>query len=76
MNRIYLSVVTSLLSPKMWRLLECPRTTQSIPQSLIIAGLEDQKHSHEDKLIIFFFSLINSIMTQSLVVFDCDGWLS
>lgn len=55
MNRINLSVVTSLLSPKMWRLVECPRTTQSIPQSLIIAGLEDQKHSHEDKLIIFFF---------------------
>lgn len=55
MNRINLSVVTSLLSPKMWRLVECPRTTQSIPQSLIIAGLEDQKHSHEETDYFLFF---------------------
>jgi len=32
--------VTSSLSPKTWRLSECPRITHFTPQSLIIAGLE------------------------------------
>lgn len=34
------SRITSSLSPKTWRLSECPRITQFTPQSLIIAGLQ------------------------------------
>lgn len=39
-KRLTFCPMSSSLSPNTWRLSECPRTTQSAPQSLIMVGLE------------------------------------
>lgn len=46
-GKIKSSRITSSLSPKTWRLSECPRITQFTPQSLIIAGLKTELHRIE-----------------------------
>lgn len=58
-NKIPSQISTSSLSPNTWRLSEWPRITQSMPQSLIIAGLQPRRKWESEKYAFRVLTVIN-----------------
>lgn len=54
MKRLTFCPISSSLSPKTWRRSECPRITQSTPQSFIMAGLERQDNNVQRRGLNYF----------------------
>lgn len=57
-------VFTSSLSPKTWRLSECPRITQCTPQSLIMAGLTTEDVQENKSLSAPLISVLRRFLSQ------------